>query len=383
MHFVTVSSLALAIGLASARKCQNFTVEVEVSARNGVFGIPIPQTNIDVTNFLLGGAMPGVNATQEALTSYATVSGTYELAATYCVPDSVPESGSKTLQILTHGIGFDRSYWDLPFNDYNYSYVETAVDQYGYSTLSWDRLGIGASSHGDPLSVVQAPLEIAALKALTRLAWSGSVPGVSTKFDKIVHVGHSFGSIQTYALARDEPELSSGIVLTGFSATGAYIPYFLLGGNLISAADVPSFATTYGAGYLVPGDASGVHTNFLAPGQFDPEILDFAFATGQPVSVGELLTVGSASAGVNSFAGPVLVISGERDLVFCGGNCLPPTSSGNGTVNLIAEVQGAFPGAKPFDAFVVPGAGHGLNLDYSHETTYQYISQFLVGNGLC
>ena len=44
---------------------------------------------------------------------------------------------------MTHGIGFTRTYWDVPFNNYNYSYVCDAVDHYGYSTFTYDRLGIG------------------------------------------------------------------------------------------------------------------------------------------------------------------------------------------------------------------------------------------------
>ena len=84
---------------------------------------------------------------------YATVSGEYNIAATYCEPDSGPSSA---IQILTHGIGFDRAYWDLPFNNYNYSYVNVAVDQYGYSTFTRDRLGIGMSDHGEPVNEIQA-----------------------------------------------------------------------------------------------------------------------------------------------------------------------------------------------------------------------------------
>ncbi len=97
---------------------------------------------MEVTNFILNGIEQGVNASAEVLTGYATVSGMYDLAVTYCAPD---QGHGKTLQILTHGIGFDRSYWDLSFNNYSYSYVETAVDRYGFSTLSRDRLGIGMS----------------------------------------------------------------------------------------------------------------------------------------------------------------------------------------------------------------------------------------------
>lgn len=36
---------------------------------------------------------------------YKTVSGKYELGATYCEPDHGP---SDVVQILTHGVGFDR-----------------------------------------------------------------------------------------------------------------------------------------------------------------------------------------------------------------------------------------------------------------------------------
>ena len=376
--FTFAAALLTALGLASARKCQNVTVSVQASARNGVFNVAIPQNNIEVTNFILDGVEQGVNASAEVLTDYATVSDTYDLAATYCAPD---QGDGKTLQILTHGIGFDRSYWDLSFNDYNYSYAETAVDQYGFSTLSWDRLGIGMSQHADPLSVIQAPLEQAALQALTTLAWSGSVPGVSAQFDKIVHVGHSFGSELSYGLARDMPALSSGLVLTGFSTNATFQPYFELGGNFVSVTTVRALASEYVAGYLAAGDPSAVQTNFFAPAMFDPAILTLAYQTGQPVTLGELLTIGGEAGGIaTNFTGPVLVITGGRDLPYCGGNCL---ATGNPSLPSIpAAVQQSFPNTSKFEAFVVPGAGHGLNLEYSKDTTYQYIGQFLVGNDL-
>ena len=59
------------------------------------------------------------------------------------------------LQIMTHGIGFDRTYWDLPVHDYEYSYVARAVDDHGYSTVTWDRLGVGQSSRGETINEIQ------------------------------------------------------------------------------------------------------------------------------------------------------------------------------------------------------------------------------------
>ena len=80
-------------------------------------------------------------------------------------------------------------YWDLPYNNYNYSYICTAVDEYKYHTVAIDRLGIGLSSHGDPLNEIQAPLEVAALAAITQKLRDGSFPGAARPYQKIVHVG--------------------------------------------------------------------------------------------------------------------------------------------------------------------------------------------------
>ena len=80
-------------------------------------------------------------------------------------------------------------YWDIPYNNFNYSYVDVAVDLYKYNTLAIDRLGIGLSSHGEPLNEIQASLEVAALAELTLLLRNGSLPGVPTAFNKVAHVG--------------------------------------------------------------------------------------------------------------------------------------------------------------------------------------------------
>lgn len=375
--FSAVAALVVAAGLASARYCQNITIPVTISARNAVFNIAAPQTNIAVTDFILQLSQQSSNYSDAVLTGYATVSGTYDLAATYCAPK---KGAGKTLQILTHGIGFDRSYWDLPLNNYNYSYVETAVDEYGFSTLSYDRLGIGSSKHGEPVNEIQAQLEIAALTAVTKLARAQKIPGVKASFKKVVHVGHSFGAIQSFALARNEPKLSDGLILMGIGMNGTFFPFYELAGNFVSATSVPASASKYVAGYLVAGNPSAFQTNFFAPGQFDPAVLDLAYRKGQPVTIGEMLSIGTAAGGVSQFRGPALVITGSRDVAFCGGDCL--ATGDPALASIPAGVRNFLPAAKRFEAFIVPGAGHALNFEYSHETTFQKISQFLVGNGL-
>ena len=80
-------------------------------------------------------------------------------------------------------------YWDLSYNNFNYSYVDVATDKYKYCTLAYDRLGTGNSSHGEPLNEIQAFLEIAALAELTNMLRKGTFPGVKQTFGKVTHVG--------------------------------------------------------------------------------------------------------------------------------------------------------------------------------------------------
>jgi pimeloyl-ACP methyl ester carboxylesterase len=213
---------------------------------------------------------------------------------------------------LTHGIGFDRSYWDFSYVNYNYSYVSQATDEYGYSTFFFDRLGIGQSSRGEPVNEIQVNLEIAALQLLTTGLRAGTLAGCGGyKPLKTIHVGHSFGSIQSYSLAVLSPSLSDGLILTGFTQNISFPPYFQLGGNFIASKNVASL-TSYPVGYLAAGDASGVQTNFFAPKDFDPAVLAIATSTGQPVTPGELITLGGLTGVKNPFTGPVLIITGGR-----------------------------------------------------------------------
>lgn len=58
------------------------------------------------------------------------------------------------------------------------------------------------------------------------------------KPDKVVHVGHSFGSIVTNALVASHPTLSDGIVLTGFSQNFEWVGQWLVSTVFRLAEDV-------------------------------------------------------------------------------------------------------------------------------------------------
>lgn len=263
------------------------------------------------------------------------------------------------------------SYWNLPFNNYNYSYVDYALSR-GYRTFAYDRLGIGKSSHGDPKNEIQTALEVESLAQITRLIRNGTVPEIHAKPSKIIHVGHSFGSVQTYVLTDKYPDLSDGIILTGYSTNSTFMPYFLAGSTFQQTKPSPN-RQNYTAGYLSAATIANTEYAFFYPGNFDPRILAFGDKIKQPVTVGELLTIGGIPK-QSRFTGPALIITGSNDLPFCGGDCL---ATGGTEISIPAAAKVAFPSVKAFSAVLQPNTGHGLNLHYNATGGYKQIADFL------
>lgn len=146
MQFTTIVAAVAALAAGTeAATCRNLTLPVSVSARTGIFNLAVPMSNLDVTTLQLNITQQGRNFTQTVLTGYNTTTGNYNISGTFCMPDNMTSTATPNLQILTHGIGFDKGlvafnslpmtrksnlycrYWNIPFNGYNYSYVNTAT----------------------------------------------------------------------------------------------------------------------------------------------------------------------------------------------------------------------------------------------------------------
>ena len=88
------------------RNCVNFTIPISISARQGLFPDIPAKGNLEVTDFAQKFVQQGRNYSNTILKGYQTVKGDYDISAKYCYPDKV----GSTIQILTHGIGFDKTY---------------------------------------------------------------------------------------------------------------------------------------------------------------------------------------------------------------------------------------------------------------------------------
>jgi pimeloyl-ACP methyl ester carboxylesterase len=282
------------------------------------------------------------------------------------------------------------------------------------------------------------------LNSVTLQLRRGEIPQISCKYEKVIHVGHSFGSVQSYWLSALYPENTDGVILTGFSVATQFLSYVVAGWNLHSARlnqplrlgnasnevvrtlarknglgdnvvqglqrilmaigiDLTSqdiwneVATTevldlingynttvqsydYPSGYLASSDLTSLQYAFLQPGNYDVGIALQGEKTKQPVTTGELLTIGSSPLS-SPFTGPVLVITGETDVPFCGGNCYGKIAGTNYN-NIPEGVAMAFPSASVFKSVIQPNTGHGLNFHYNATAGYHVIQDFLTSNGL-
>lgn len=100
-----LSPLLLA-SVAAARQCSTFQIPVDISSRQGQFEEVPVAGNLDVGAFATQFNKYQANYTAALLQGYQTLQKSYEISAQYCRPD---KGSSGSIQLLTHGIGFDKT----------------------------------------------------------------------------------------------------------------------------------------------------------------------------------------------------------------------------------------------------------------------------------
>ncbi|KAL4746820.1 Alpha/beta hydrolase fold-1 [Aspergillus terricola var. indicus] len=273
------------------------------------------------------------------------------------------------------------SYWDAELHPDKYSYVDATLNA-GYSILTYDRLGVGRSDKPDAYEIVQVPVEAEILKELAVLARSGALAEQASSiqvpsFDKVVLVGHSYGSGLTIAVLANYPSLADGAVSTGlipnaqFGAAGQRA----FGLEYASASN-PSRFSDRGSGYLVQGTESSLQQIFFKNGFFEPELLKYANSIKETGTAGEFVSFSAALAmPATGFKGPILFALAEYDMGTCLGYC-------KGTYNLTSLRDEIFPRADDVSVHLQPGSGHALTMHVNATGHYDAIFAYLGEHGL-
>lgn len=356
--------------------CVGGLVPIEVSTSSAV-KLQLPdQINQFASAQLLVDAQALNSTTASELAAHTTsTTQAFNISSRLCYPQIQADlKRATTVQFLTHGIGFSKTYWDFAAPDN--SYIDAAALA-GKVTFSYDRLGIDKSTRPDPIQIVQGPTEIAVAHTLITLLRSGELAG--TSFKNIIGVGHSYGSAISTSIAVSYPSDFDAVVLTGFATSKPGIGRFGSALNLIPASSSPSGRfPDLADGYLLPSTLSGVQYAFFNFPYLQTDILLQAFATIQTTTWGELLTMASLGGLALQFTKPVFVVDGESDVPFCDGNCSYP-------VNVPAEtLKEAFPNAdrNASSTLVLPRSAHGLNLGTTAPVLFSHIQVFISETGL-
>lgn len=118
------------------------------------------------------------------------------------------------------------------------------------------------------------------------------------------------------------------------------------------------------------GCFANVATFFKQP-FYDINVVKAAGTNKQPFAFMEVITLGITPLGTN-FTGPVLVLTGEYDFIFCTGYC--------GGI-LVPDAEKTFPDSKGLEVYMQPDSGHGINLSLNATGSFGVIVDFLAKNG--
>jgi pimeloyl-ACP methyl ester carboxylesterase len=266
-----------------------------------------------------------------------------------------------TVVVLVHGFTYNHLYWDFPYRPERYSQVRSLTHA-GYATFAYDQIDAGQSSK--PLSTrVTTEREADVLHQLVAGLQVGRLdePGPDElrfhPFQKVVTEGHSSGSIVAITEAATYRDVD-GVIGTGVAAHNA---------DSVSLAEAipqgvrpaildPKFADSgLDPGYLTSTPA--FYDFMHDPDDVDPEVVRRDEANRDTASAtGEATLASALSESTPRVVAPLFLAQGGRDRLFCG-----PT--GECTEESVREAEQPFyPNVASFDVFVLPSAGHSMNL---------------------
>ncbi|VBB73152.1 Putative protein of unknown function [Podospora comata] len=358
-------------GLTS--ECSPVSFDIVATAENAILSPSYdPSNETSIINFINAMARGEVNP----VVGFQNISGSFVINGIYCKPTKKVKKKRNALQILVHGITYNSSMWGgYHFGD-RYNWHAYANGE-GYHTLAIDRLGHGLNSKAlDPHNVIQPMLQVEIYKELIQSIRSNTAANsLRKRFSNIIWVGHSYGSQIALPLARLCPNLTSALILTGWSSTTnlSEVQKF----NLASASTLyPSRFPGLDKGYLAMADEA-LRAKMFYYGAYDPAIPAFDFANQDIVTIGEFAAnAGPFGIPPAAYNKPVMVITGVEDGVFCA----QPGAAARECEELLEKTRtDMFPGVpgRKYEYFAPRNTGHDLTLHYSARETFRRAHGFL------
>lgn len=250
------------------------------------------------------------------------------------------------------------------------------------ATLSYDRLGVGNSSHPNGITDVQINYEIAQAIAIGQALGAGTLDTLGA-FGTKVAVGHSYGSNMLTGVAAMQPDLYDALVLTGFTGNATNGPLGLAGfGTTIANVSYPE-RFPYGSDYLSTPSVSADQMGFFHYPNYTQAALSQFTNTKGEYTIGEINTIsGPLMLNRTSYTKPTFVVTGDYDAPYCAANCSVTSLGANMTQLDTARTVFPAVAAADFGTYVVPDTGHGINFHTTAYMAYEQIFSFISSHNL-
>ncbi|OCF75053.1 hypothetical protein I204_03901 [Kwoniella mangroviensis CBS 8886] len=306
------------------------------------------------------------------------VKDTYQLWFEYCQPKSGVVKG---IYQAHYGLVGNAGYWNVQADDYKtYSFAENAAAN-GWAALSYDRLGVGRSAHPDGTNTVQMPFEIQQSISIASAFREGKLGDIG-KFETIIGIGHSYGPALLTGVSALSPSTFDAIVLTGFSNNVTEGPLGLSSfQSTIASVAYPERFAGYPNDYVITPSQTNDQIEFFHYPNYTQEALD-SFTSGKgELPLGQQYSVEFPfTLNRENYTHPVLVITGEKDGVFCSADCyitsLDPPATQLDTTKVM------FPSVNNFQTVVINDTAHGINSHKTAKEAYKRIFEFVDGLSL-
>jgi len=173
------------------------------------------------------------------------------------------------------------------------------------------------------------------------------------------------------------------LILTGFSSSysldnpNVIPPVTLLPADQVDPARFGSLP----AGYLMFSNVSDFDFLFYWPGGSDNALEKQDFDTRGTISEEEAGTVPSTFP-ITAYDGPVYVVTGQHDVVFCNSQGTPrdQIDCGTSTNGFLADTAKLYP-ASDFEAYVVPNSGHVWQFHFAAPAAFGVVHDWIGRQG--
>jgi pimeloyl-ACP methyl ester carboxylesterase len=317
-----------------------------------------------------------------------------------------------TIQFLVSGAFYTGLYWEFPdpsggTDRYNYA---AAANKAGFATLVIDRIGHGRSSRPLSTKITLESSTFAVHQVVQAIRRGAIVAPDGRQFDKVVYVGHSYGTGMGWNLATHYGQDLDAAVFTGLAYTTTVTAVPVIYGSLYPAALDPRFAGDgLDPGYLTT--LPGTRDEFLyKPARFDPAVVEFDEKTKSTWTATEIATYVLSLIPPLDVRVPTLLVVGELDSFVCEENFDAVPSVTGGGAGAVGELLAPFedttvsvsgtrlggsdcsspealikeerphlgPRVPSMDAFILPGAPHDLNQALNAQEYFTAVNNWIA-----